>query len=78
MPVELLPVEQLCEDLRRNGLMVRNNDGSYALTTYAVQTGTLVVGHGDTDDDRGSHDSGDRQDHDGDAQTGWDIDIKID
>lgn len=79
VPVEQLPVEQLWEDLRRNGLMVRNNDGSYTLTQHAVQAdGLVVAGQGHTDDDRGSHDRGDRQDHGGDAQTGWDIDVNID
>jgi hypothetical protein len=60
-----VPVEELLEDMRRNALMVRNNDGSYAPTHYAIQTGALVfVGHGDADGD-------------GDAKTGWDIDINI-
>jgi hypothetical protein len=77
--IEQLPIEQFWEDLRRNGLMVRDNDGSHALTNYAVQAGELVVvGHGDTEDDRSSHDSGDRQDHSRDTHTGWDIDISID
>lgn len=79
VPVEQLPIEQLWEDLCRNGLMVRNSDGSYTLTNYAVQTDTLVVAcHGDTDSDRGTHDSGDTQDHSGAPHTGWDININID
>jgi hypothetical protein len=58
-------VEQLLDNMFRNALMVRNNDGSYAPTHYAIQAGALVfVGHDDADGD--------------DAKTGWDIDINLD
>lgn len=76
VPVEQLPVQRLLEELCRNGLMLRNNDGSYAPTTYAIQTGALVAAsHNDTDDNRGGHDSEDKQDHGSDVLTGWDINI---
>jgi hypothetical protein len=69
-----MPVEQLLEDMCRNALMIRNDDGSYAPTNYAIQTGALVfVGQGDADDDGGNQDNGGD-----DAKTGWDIDIDLD
>lgn len=76
VPVEQLPIAQLLEHMCRNGLM-RHADGSYTLIHDTAQMGALVVvGHSDTDDDRDSPDSGDRQ-HDRDVTTGWDIDIDL-
>jgi hypothetical protein len=76
-----VPVERLLEDTCRNALMFRNDDGSYAPTNYAIQTGALVfVGHGDmVDGNSVGHDGGGSEDDGGDdAKTGWGIDIDLD
>lgn len=76
-----VPVERLLEDMCRNALVVRNDDGSYAPTNYAIQAGALIfVGHGDVVNGGSvGHDGGGSEDEgDDDANTGWGIDIDLD